>query len=669
VTTSDGSQSREHVTSRATSLRLVTIALTVCLLAAACGTSGSSSSSNGSDSTSRAGRVSVADTEHALVGAGVRVFSDDGGATVAEPSAPESAMSVREGWMRSMADEAESGAGSRGADLDALGGGGPDGVPMSAVLAAYARGVDTEGAAFSKRLLDGQDLLHPDHVVFPAVVLALFAADASRAFGGAAGASGSPGDGSTETSAGAPAAPGQPVALGPDQLRLISGGICSDVTSTIFNTINKIFAAIQIPDIQLPKTGIAFLDGLLQGFTDMVVGGLNFVINAAKELVVGVAVYAIDKLLSVVARVATVAAMLANFTMAVGRWNLDAKAEDESTRKGVGAEQINVRVSVTATATTQSVTGDDWPEWFKDCAATAKVQLPSLRPVGAKITWSVLQEPADADLAFESAAVTAKDSVLQDVDRKAVGRIGLVTGTETQEQKQKGAEQHGVVRVTAQIRRTQIEELRATLRELAEGTASDALGFLPPQIKKYLVDIVGSAVNAATDGLAGLLLDNTVTKVIDVTYHGTPDEKQPVASAPQTTAGASDPCALISDAEAAVIVGTGIARNEPSTTGDLGYSCVKGNARVSDEITNAAFLSYSVFSIPVETFLAETSGEGKVVPTEVGGVGDRALMIADGGVLIVGSGGQTITVQIYKFGNVGSFDELAAVARTMLQRI
>jgi hypothetical protein len=68
------------------------------------------------------------------------------------------------------------------------------------------------------------------------------------------------------------------------------------------------------------------------------------------------------------------------------------------------------------------------------------------------------------------------------------------------------------VRVIAPVRRTQIEELRATLRELAEGAASDALGFLPPQIKRYLVDIVGSAVNAATDGLAGLLLDNTVTK-------------------------------------------------------------------------------------------------------------------------------------------------------------
>ena len=662
--------------SRPTCLKLVAVVVTVSLLGAACSAGDNDSSTSGGDGVaSRDGRVTFADTERALVGAGVRVFSDDGSATVNEPAAPESAMSMRLGWMRSMAEEAASGAGSRGTELDALGGGGPDGVPMSAVLAAYARGVDTDGAAFSKQLLDGQDLLHPDRVVFPSVVLALFAADASRAFGGVADASSSAGASSTETSAGAPGAPaapaasGQPVALGPDQLRLIAGGICSDVTSTIFNTINKIFAAIQIPDIQLPKTGIAFLDGLLQGFTDMVVGGLNFVINAAKELVVGIAVYAIDKLLSVVARVATVAAMLANFTMAVGRWNLDAKAEDENTRKGVGAEQINVRVSVTATATTQSVTGDDWPEWFQDCAATAKVPLPKLRPVGAKVTWFVDQQPTDAGLANESTAVTAKDAVLQDVDGKAVGRIGLVTGTETQEQKDKGAEQHGVVRVTAQVRRTQIEELRATLRDLAEEAASDALGFLPPQIKKYLVDIVGSAVNAATDGLAGLLLDNTVTKVIDVTYHGVPDDKKPLATAPPTTGGSTDPCALISDAEAAVIIGTGIARNEPSTTGGLVYSCVKGNARVTGEISNAAFLSYSVYAISVETFLAETAGEDKVVPTEVGGVGDRALIVADAGVLIVGSGGQTITVQIYKFGAIGTYDELAAVARTMLQRI
>jgi hypothetical protein len=157
--------------------------------------------------------------------------------------------------------------------------------------------------------------------------------------------------------------------------------------------------------------------------------------------------------------------------------------------------------------------------------------------------------------------------------------------------------------------------------------------------------------------------------VIDVTYHGVPDDKTPPASAPPASAGASDPCALISDAEAAVIIGTGIARNEPFTTAGLVYGCVKGNPRVSDEITNAAFLNYAVYAISVETFLAETSGEDKVVPTEVGGVGDRALIIADAGVLIVGSGGQTLTVQIYTFGAIGTYDELAAVARTMLQRI
>jgi hypothetical protein len=536
--------------SRSRCLQSVAILVTVCVLGSACGGSGSRPSTDGSDKSSpHAERLSFAETQTVLVGAGVRVLSDDGGSTVAEPSAPESAMSVRVGWVRSMAEEASSGAGFLGADLDALGGGAPDGVPMSAVLAAYARGVDTEGAAFSKGLLDGQDLVHPDRVVFPSVVLALFAADASRAFGVST-------DASSSTQAGAPAAPGQPVALGPDQLRLIAGGPCSDVTSTIFNTINKVFDAIQRPDIQLPKTGVAFLDGLLQGFTDLVVGGLNFVINGAKQLVVGAAVYAIDKLLSVVARVATVAAMLANFTMAIGHWNLDAKAEDESTRKGIGNEQINVRVSVTATASTQSVTSDDWPEWFKDCAATANVTLPPLRPVGAKITWLVA--PSSPDLAYESTAVTAKDAELKDVGGQAVGRIGLVTGTETQEQKDKGAEQQGSVRVTARIRRTQIDQLRATLKAIAEGAASDALGFLPPQIKTYLTGIVGSAVNEATEGLAGLI-DSTITKLIIVTYHGLPDTESSTGSASSqgplrlTT---EDPCELLTQAQADALVGT-----------------------------------------------------------------------------------------------------------------
>lgn len=631
-------------------LRGVAVIVVLCMTATACGGGGSSAersgSSTGGSSSDATGSLTVPDTRQALLDAGVTILADNG-TVAAEPTPPVSAMVVQESWLPLLTTDAASRAGFIGADMDALGGGAPTGIPPSAVLAAYVRGVDTDGAALSKRLLEGQDLLHPDRVVFPALVLTLFAADASRAIG-----------------ADALAASGSSAGTLPTNLQLIGSTPCTDVTRSIFGTINKIFDAIQIPPINLPKTGVAFIDGLLQGFVDMVVGGVNIVINAARELVLGVAHYAIDKILAVIGEVAAVAAMLANFTVAIGHWSLDTTAEDANTRKGVDNEQIDVRVSVTATASTQSITGDDWPGWFRDCASAANVSLPSFRPVGAKVTWTIDQSPGD--LVQESASVTKKDTELQDVDRKAIGRIGLVTGTETQEQSKKGAEQHGAVKVTAQVRRKQIEELRETLRSIAETAANDALGLIPPFIRKYLVDIVGSAVNAATEGLAGLL-DTSVVQVIDVKYHGDPDDKQsPTATTPTTRTG--DPCSLISDEEAAVIIGAGVTRNEPSSDGQIS-SCIKGTARTQD-VRDGAFINYSIYSLTLDAFLVatEAGAPDKATLTDVGGVGDRALLVEGGVALVVGDGDKTLTVQIYKFGNLGTYDELAGLARTLLER-
>jgi len=49
--------------------------------------------------------------------------------------------------------------------------------PTSALLAGYVGAVDSPGAALSRALMAGQDLLHPATLRFPAVVLVLFASD------------------------------------------------------------------------------------------------------------------------------------------------------------------------------------------------------------------------------------------------------------------------------------------------------------------------------------------------------------------------------------------------------------------------------------------------------------------------------------------------------------
>jgi len=461
-------------------------------------------------------------TAVALADVGVNIV--DGNASVSSTSS----FTLTRSQVQFMEAEASAHGGLRGDVLDAAGGGAPSGVPMSAVLAGYVRGVQTPGAEFARSVMAGQDLTHPDGVIFPTALLVLFAADAAKAF--------TPDE---VTPSGLRRSSLSRAAIAP-ALRT-GGGICSDVTKSIFDAVDSLFAKIHIPPGKVGDTGSGFLNGVLQGLTDVVVGSLNFIIDAAKTLIVNGIKYLLDQVLSVVAEVAAAAALIGNFVSAVRPWKLELTPEASATNKGVDPDKVYD--SVTAKAILSGPT-DDWPDWFVDCSKTAGVTLPSLLPVDAGVVWTV--STLSADLMMESEDQIPKETKLhKDASGGVIAKLGLVTGLESAAQAKTGQPQEGAARISVTARREQIADLRKTLVAAVNDLAGRVLVVLPAIIRDYLLKLVAEAADSSSEQLASLLDASTVA-IIAVTYHGAPE---PLGAAP-TSSGpkeSSDYCALFID--------------------------------------------------------------------------------------------------------------------------
>lgn len=426
----------------------------------------------------------------ALTRAGVRI-TGDAGATVRAAVAPASGTELTVQQVDSMAVQAQDHSGTLGSVLDDQGKPRAE-IPLSALLAAYARGVQTAGARLAAKVLAPQDLTHPQRVVFPALVLTLFASDAAHAMAPPTGASN---------------------AVYPLSRAATGGGLCSQVTDSIYKGINTLFDALKVSRIDVPKTGIAFIDGILQGIANVVVDGVNILVEAGRTLVIGIYRYTLDQVLSIIAKVAALAAMLGEFVSAIGPLHVKVVADPDTAPKSA-AGAAPVHVAATATASIDLGLGVlEWPEWFEDCARVAKAPLPPLKPVGDPITWTI-DQGSGADLLHESGVAESKDLVLIDGGPgKAVGKLDLVTGTE--DGSASGQVVTSDVRVIADVQRLQVAHLRDVLVQAAAGLLTSGL---PDFVRKYLDSALVGIGTAATDGLVRLL-NGTGTGFVTVSYH------------------------------------------------------------------------------------------------------------------------------------------------------
>jgi hypothetical protein len=420
----------------------------------------------------------------AVTSAGIRVVAADG-STAYGAVAPVSGIEIGEEQLAGLLAEGEARSGSVGATLDALF---DTDIPMSAFLVGYARGADTPAAHLAAGLLEGQDLTHPDRVIFPALVPMLFAADLAHAAG-------------------------DPDANVVAASAYSSGQLCSSVSASITRGINAVFDALHVNHVDLPKTGIGLLDGILQGMTDLVVAGVNIVVEAGRILVLGLKKFLIDQVLGVVAKVAAIASMVAMFSSYVHKVNLKVDFGAESVWKAV-EPSTGTPVTATLTASTDYGYGPvDWPPEFVDCAKEAGAPLTPLKPLGEHVRWSLEATPPDL-----------LRSLRPGVDTLGEGGAGLTTatwdlatGTEKPGLTGEGVEEKATVR--ASVERTKVKGLIQTLVAMAGHWLASPL---PAFIRGPLEAAVTSGVNDLLENFVKLM-DLETSRQITVMYHS-PDK-------------------------------------------------------------------------------------------------------------------------------------------------
>lgn len=429
--------------------------------------------------------IEDADVVEAVTSAGIRIVAADG-STAYGAVAPASGIEMTQEQLTGLLAQAEARSGTVGATLDGLI---HTAIPLSAFLVGYARGAHTPAARMVSKMLEGQDLTHPARVVFPALVTLLFAADLAHA-------------------AGDPDA----VALAPSAYG--DDGLCSGVSAAITRGVNEIFDALHINHVDLPKTGVGLLDDILQGMANLVVDGVNIVIEAGRILVLGVVKYVIEEVLSIVAKVAAIAAMVGGFAQYIRPVTLAVGFDPTQAEKGVQPNPV----TATLTASTDLGFGNvDWPPWFRDCAKEAGVSLPELKPVGEHVRWKLEGDP---DLLQSSKP--GQDTLGNGGEGIATATWELVTGTEAPGLT--GTKESRNASVTANVERTKVKELLQTLVALAGRWLA---GPLPGFIRKPLEDAVSKGVSSLLEKFVKLL-DLTTTRLIAISYHepGKPKPKK-----------------------------------------------------------------------------------------------------------------------------------------------
>jgi hypothetical protein len=138
------------------------------------------------------------------------------------------------------------------------------------------------------------------------------------------------------------------------------------------------------------------------------------------------------------------------------------------------------------------------------------------------------------------------------------------------------------------------------------------------------------------------------------------------SSSSAAASSSSDGCDLLSDDEVKSVIGVDITRREASAQTAGAFGCVKGNDRSTD-LSTAAFVSFSVFTTGGSALLDQLGAEAGT--EQISGLGDRALFQAAQGFVFIAKGGKVLSVQVFKFGQKGSRDEVIGLARIALTRV
>jgi hypothetical protein len=543
-----GSAAPGHFRSRWPRLHPLPVLLVVALLASACGAATSSPSAAGGSAAPSGGVVSAiaaravpggaeapvdaaawaladrltapaytSDTTAALVEglarSGIGTYADTTSATPdVALTALASPFELLDFQAHALAVGAWTGATWSGAELDGVVPVPTDGTglaPTSALLAGYVGAVDSPGAALSRALMAGQDLLHPATLRFPALVLVLFASDLATGGGQVAAPGASPSaavvngsrllafaGGGSGDAAGLPA--------------IAVGSICSDTANWIQGKINALFDALKL------ATPTSFFGRIFASIW-------NFVVNRLQDFVQGVISGFSDAILgtirSVAAAIAGVGEQIASIqpygvTVAVTGGNSGAPTFK------LGSDPVHGAYAVAVSA------GDlpDWPGILKDCAAVAKIALPDFHAKEIPLTWGPLDPSANPLLA-------PVDSDRTNDVTDATGHATWAFLTSRDPGDRTGPELSQVDIMHVAVHRPELDRLRNALTGVL-------LGFIPVILRPFVTKLLAPALDGLQGRLNGLL-DAPGMGTATIIFHGHATPAPSVSSSPAPSGGCS----------------------------------------------------------------------------------------------------------------------------------
>ena len=440
--------------------------------------------------------ISADDLTTRLADVGIVTYAAAGDGEPVAPVAAPGAVALTSWQVRNLTQQLNDVRGYLVSDLDDLVGTGSDGVPLGAVLAAWARDADTPGAALARELMGEQDWARDAaSLVWPDAALTLFVNDLA-----------------TDEAAGP--ARVSPVVAAPGALRVVPAlaaraGLCSDLQQLLSSTLDTIVENLQVA----PDSGVL---GVLADIWNGVVQIAADAFSAAVEALTG-------PLMTLVRGAATVLAVLSAASSTLDPWTIDVAADPGAVHFSYGSVPD---AEATFTATVSSGIDFEWPADVADCAAAAGVVLPDPGSAkGSPVTWQKFDNGAEA-------VVTREDTTL---DAAGKAELRFKPGTETQQQHDEGQEIISNYGVGVVVQRTAIDQMLTLVQSLV-------LDQLPSVVQPVVQALLGPVDGAVRAELAELTQATSKGNTFVVVRHHT----EPTASpSPVGTTTPAPDCASV----------------------------------------------------------------------------------------------------------------------------
>ncbi|MCS5713282.1 hypothetical protein NVV95_01810 [Herbiconiux sp. CPCC 205716] len=504
-------------------VRSVLVAVVVIGLLSAC--IGSPPTPRASDADADAGASGIALTRDQLEDAGLALVDDETVAVEASAALTLTAIQAER-----MITEASLGAGVSGAELDALVPAEPGYPSASYLLAAWISSAELPGehpgAELVRPLYDdpeGIDWTHPQSIVFPMVVVALFVQD----FLTAAAEDGSFGE--EATTPGASAGERGPASAVTAALQrapapaAVTAGVldapCSTLTGFLSSAVQKVFDVLRV--VPQAISGIEELGpfGLLAG---AVIGGaIDLAQGVVSGLISSVTAPALNVLRVALTGLGVASEVLSFFTGQ--RLTVTAAPADHT------AFAIDPAADVTGTFRAEAnKLSDDWPKALVDCATASGAEIPPLIRAGDPADWTLTS--GDGLIVLDSASSRVAD------DRSV--SMGFTTGREDAETA-KGPEITRIARVSVTVPRQEVGEFLDFAARQVETLKGEILAKLPGLLQEPAATVLNAVIDPivatiraeVTEVTGGIgMLNLAGDGFVWVTYHE-PKQPDPAPSA------------------------------------------------------------------------------------------------------------------------------------------